>query len=419
VGGAKKINTNGSWGSSLSSNTAAQTKASLNLVKDIESTGTSTTDTSANGKMDIKYLVRALLKYNASDLHIKVGRPPLFRINGKLIPAKMPELTKEQAETLIFGMLTDKQLVDLEKNRQIDMSFRVQNYGRFRCNIYYQRGTISAAVRMVPLTVPNLDDLGVPKVLKELAQRPRGLILICGSTGSGKSTTQAALVQYINENSHLHILTIEDPIEFLHRDMKSSITQREVGSDINTLQEGLYGGLRQDPDVIMIGELRDYNMIQAALTTAETGHLVISTLHTNDAKSTIDRIVDVFPAAAKNQVRIQLASTLIGVVSQQLLIRADGTGRVPACEVMIKSPAIESYILKNELEKISDAIQGSSNYYKMQTMNKSIHDLITSGVITAEEGLKASNNPEELKLKLSGIARDVGYDIVDAYQGKK
>ncbi len=399
---------------------SAPSKPALSLIQErtiqAETTRASQQEDPSKPKLDIKYLVRALIKYNASDLHLKVGRPPLYRINGKLIPAKMPDLGKSHVESIILGVLSDKQIVELEKNRQVDLSFRVQDYGRFRCNVFYQRGTLSAAIRMVPLSVPNIDDLGVPAVLKELAQRPRGLLLVTGATGSGKSTTLAAMMQYINETSHVHILAIEDPIEFLYRDNKASITQREVGTDIRSLEDGLYAGLRQDPDVIMIGELRDFHMIQAALTTAETGHLVISTLHTNDAKSTIDRIIDVFPPDAKNQVRIQLASTLVGVVSQRLLLRADGSGRVPACEVMVKSPAIEDYILRNELEKIPEAIENSSNYYKMQTMNKALHDMIIRGVITQEEALKTTNNPDELKLRLSGIAREAGYEVASSFQ---
>jgi len=370
----------------------------------------------ANSKVDLKYLVRALIKYSASDLHIKVGRPPLYRINGKLVPAKMSALGKDQAESIIFGILSAKQMVELEKNRQVDLSFRVEDYGRFRCNIYFQRGTVSAAIRMIPLTVPKIDDLGVPSVIKELCQRTRGLILLTGATGSGKSTTLAGMIQYINENSHHHILAIEDPIEFLYRDLKSSITQREVGTDIGNLQEGLHAGLRQDPDVIMIGELRDYHMIQAALTAAETGHLVISTLHTNDARSTVDRILDVFPAEAKNQVRIQLASSLVAVISQQLVPRSDGSGRVAACEVMIKSPAIENYILKNELDRIPEAIETSNNYYKMQTMNGALEKLIASGKIDTDTALKYSFNPDELRRKLSGISRENGYEIVSGFQ---
>jgi twitching motility protein PilT len=363
------------------------------------------------GCPDLRYLVRALVKYNASDLHLKGGRPPLYRINGKLIPAKMNELTDEQVQWIIYGVLGSRQKAMLEERRQIDLSFQVADLGRFRCNVYFQKGAVSAAIRMVPLAVPRLDDLGIPQVVKEICRRPRGLVLVTGATGSGKSTTLAGMINYINETSYAHVLAIEDPIEFVYRDMRSVITQREVGSDVHSLQEGLVGGLRQDPDVIMIGELRDREMIQTAITAAETGHLVISTLHTNDAKSTIDRILDVFPAEAKNQVRIQLASSLSAVISQQLVARADGSGRVVACEVMVKSPAIESYILRNQLEAIPEAIAGSNNYYKMQTMNQALQRLVVSGAITADEALSCSSNPDDLKLLLAGISREQGYNI--------
>jgi twitching motility protein PilT len=264
---------------------------------------------------------------------------------------------------------------------------------------------------MVPFAIPRLDDLGIPQVLKELSRRPRGLILVTGATGSGKSTTLAGMINHINETSYVHVLAIEDPIEFVYRDMRAVITQREIGSDVRTFQDGLVGGLRQDPDVIMIGELRDREMIQTALTAAETGHLVIATLHTNDAKSTIDRILDVFPSDAKNQVRIQLASSLMAVLSQQLVARADGSGRVVACEVMVKSPAIESYILKNQLEHIPQAIAASNDYYKMQSMNQALQRLVLAGAITAEEALSSTAYPDDLKLLLAGISREQGYNL--------
>ncbi len=263
---------------------------------------------------------------------------------------------------------------------------------------------------MIPLEIPQLDDLGVPQVVKELCRRPRGLLLVTGATGSGKSTTLAAMIQYINETTHSHILAIEDPIEFSFRDIKSTITQREVGSDVHSLEEGLHGGLRQDPDVIMIGELRDKEMIELALTAAETGHLVISSLHTNDAKSTIDRIVDVFSGDAKSQVRIQLAATLVGVISQQLLPKADGTGRVCVCEVMLNSPTITSCILRDELDRIPEAIANSSDYYKMQTLNQALEKLVVAQVITIEEALQASSNPDDLKLRMSGVVREQNFD---------
>ena len=259
------------------------------------------------------------------------------------------------------------------------------------------------------MNVPHIDELGVPSVLKDLCNRPRGIILVTGATGAGKSTTLASMVDYINEKRHVHILTIEDPVEFIFKDKKGTVTQRELGTDTNSLQDALYAGLRQDPDVMVVGELRDREMIQTALTAAETGHLVISTLHTLDAKGTIDRIIDVFPADAKNQVRIQLASTLVAVVCQHLLVRADGTGRVPACEVMIKSPAIENYILKNEIEKIPEVMASSGDYYQMRTLNQDLARLVETGVISTEEALKVSYNPDDLRLLLSGVSRQEGY----------
>jgi twitching motility protein PilT len=239
--------------------------------------------------------------------------------------------------------------------------------------------------------------------LKDLALRPRGLILITGATGSGKSTTLSAIVQHINETRPVHILTIEDPIEFIYRDMKSTITQREVGLDTHTFKDALYAGLRQDPDVIMVGELRDWDTIHIALTAAETGHLVISTLHTRDARSSIERIIDVCPPEAKNQVRMQLASALVGVVSQQLLPRADGTGRVPACEVMINSPVIENYIRKNEAQKIPEAMVNSNSYYKMQTFNQDLQRLVKRKMVSFEDAMKVSPNPDDLRLALNGM----------------
>lgn len=366
----------------------------------------------------MRYLIRALVKYGASDLHLKTDRPPLFRINGKLIPAKMPELTQDQLVALLRGILTDKQLADLDSKRQIDFSFKVENHGRFRCNAYFQRGGLSAAIRMIPFDIPKFEELNLPSVLMELCQRQRGLLLLTGATGTGKSTTMASIVQYLNQNFPVHILTLEDPIEFVFRDLKASITQREVGSDLLSFHDGLYAGLRQDPDIIVLGELRDREMIQVALTAAETGHLVITTLHTNDARSTLDRIIDVFPADARNQVRIQLATTLVGIVSQQLVMRADGAGRIPAVEVMVKSPAMETYILKGEIERIPDAIASSNTYYKMQTMNQSLERLVRKKRITADEALKCSPNPDDLKLRLSGVDREEGYEMAIAFQKK-
>lgn len=370
--------------------------------------------TAVNGQITMKYLVRALLKYNASDLHIKPGRPPLYRINGKLIPSKMDQLTEEGVKSILWGVLHERQKADLMQKRQIDFSFAVPDFGRFRCNAFFQRETLSAVVRMIPMNVPGFDELGLPPVLKELSKRPRGLLLITGATGSGKSTTLASLIQYINETRHAHILTLEDPIEFMFRDLKASITQREIGSDALSFQQALYAGLRQDPDVIMIGEMRDPDVIRTALTAAETGHLVISTLHTNSAKSSIERMLEVFPPETQNQVRVELASSLVGVMTQHLLLKTDGAGRVPAVEVMVKSPAIEHLIARNEIAQIPEAIAASSNYYKMQTLNMDLERLVRKGVVRLEEALKASDMPDDLKLRLDGITREEGYEMAQS-----
>lgn len=357
----------------------------------------------------IRYLVKALIKYNASDMHLRVGRPPLYRISGKMIPAKMEEMTQRDLEFLLDEVLSPKLKSELETRKQVDFSFSIKDYGRFRCNVFHQKGTLAAAVRMIPFAVPDINALGLPDIVKELCMRQKGLILVTGATGMGKSTSLAAMIQYMNENRYSHILDIENPIEFTYQDVRSTITQREVGTDVLSVQDALVSGLRQDPDIIVIGELREKEMIQAAITAAETGHLVLATLHTNDAKSTIDRILDVFPAEQQNQVRLQLASSLLAVISQRLLARADQQGRILACEVMIKSPLIESHLLKNERHRIPDAIENSSDYYKMQSLNQHLERLVRLGRVTMEEAKKVSPNPEELEMIIAGISRKEGY----------
>lgn len=357
----------------------------------------------------IRYLVKALIKYNASDMHLRVGRPPLYRISGKMIPAKMEEMTQKDLEFLLDEVLNQRLKNELEAKKQVDFSFSIKDYGRFRCNVFNQKGTLAAAVRMIPFAVPDINALGLPDIVKELCMRQKGLILVTGATGMGKSTSLAAMIQYMNENRYAHILDIENPIEFTYQDVRSTITQREVGTDVLCVQDALIAGLRQDPDIIVIGELRDKEMIQAAITAAETGHLVLATLHTNDAKSTIDRILDVFPAEQQNQIRLQLASSLLAVMSQRLMARADQQGRILACEVMIKSPLIESHLLKNERHRIPDAIENSSDYYKMQSLNQHLERLVRLGRVTMEEAKKVSPNPEELEMIIAGISRKEGY----------
>jgi len=362
-------------------------------------------------KIDIFYLLRAFSKYDASDLHLRKNRPPLYRINGKLLPASMPELNEELIKEILFAVVPTADLEKLEKTRQIDFTFEVEEQGRFRCNVFYFMNSLGASIRKIPFSVPTMDQLRVPSVLKDLALRPRGLILITGATGSGKSTTMASLIQYMNETQRIHLITIEDPIEFVFRDNKSTITQRELGTDFNSMPEALTACMRQDPDVIVVGEMRDYVTVKTALTAAETGHLVISTLHTNDAKSAIERILDIFPPEQQNQIRVQLATSLVGIVAQQLITKADGQGRVLASEVLVKSASIEQCIRRAQNEAITDLIASSEVYYRMHTMNMDLERLIRGGIITAEEGLAASGNPDDLRLRLSGIDRKEGYDI--------
>jgi twitching motility protein PilT len=306
-------------------------------------------------------------------------------------------------QRIAYGTMTDKQKREFEECLQLDYGFMMPGLARFRANVFMQKGSIAIVVRKVPLDIPALEGLGLPAVLQELALKPRGLVLVTGATGSGKSTTLTAMIDFINRNRRAHIITIEDPIEFVHEDRQSTLSQREVGSDTMNMSDALRAALRQDPDVIMIGEMRDYATMQVAITAAETGHLVLSTLHTNSAAKSIDRIMDSFPAEAKNQVRMQLASSLCGVVTQQLIRRNDGKGMVAACEVMVKSPTIEKLILDNKVGEILTSIEASGLYYKMQSMNQAIEALIKAGTITKEEGVHHSDRKEDLLLKLSGM----------------
>jgi len=353
--------------------------------------------------VSIQSLLKGLVKHKASDLHVKVGRPPLYRINGKLLPAKLSPLSGEDVKRLAYSTMTQKQIKEFEEGMQIDFGYLVPGLARFRANVFMQKGTLAFVIRVVPLEVPVLASLDLPAVVGELALKPRGLLLVTGATGSGKSTTLAAMVEHINRSSRSHIVTIEDPIEFIFDDKLSTVSQREVGVDAISMQAALRGALRQDPDVIMIGEMRDFNTIQTAITAAETGHLVVSTLHTNTASQALDRIIDSFPSEAKNQLRLQLANSLLGVVTQRLVRRADGNGRVAACEILLKSPTVEKAILENRISDLDAAVEGSNLYYKMQSMNQALEKLIRDGVISQEEGLLNSDKKEDLILKLSGM----------------
>jgi len=346
--------------------------------------------------INIHDLLMIAMKMNASDLHITVGVPPIIRLNGRLI--KLEEygrIMPDASELLIKEILDEKQLAHLYEHGEIDFSHSMQGAGRFRVNIYKQRGSYSMALRTVPLDVPTIDEMGLPPILKELASKQRGLILVTGPTGSGKSTTLASMINYINQTRSCHVLTLEDPIEYLHRHNMSMVNQREIGNDSNSYANALRAALRQDPDVILIGEMRDLETISIAVTAAETGHLVLSTLHTIGAVSTVDRIIDVFPPAQQQQVRVQLSAVLQGVISQQLLPKADGDGRIAAMEVMLCNPAIKNHIREGKTHQILSSLQ-TGRHSGMISMDASLMELYKAGVITYEKAITHAVDRESL-----------------------
>lgn len=351
--------------------------------------------------MEIDELLALVPKNRASDLHITAGLPPILRIDGRLVPTQYEKLTPQECQRLIYSMLTDRQKQKFEETLELDLSYGVAGIGRFRVNVYWQRGSVGAAMRAIPATVPSLEELNLPSIVRELIYLPRGLILVTGPTGSGKSTTQACMIDMINSERRVHIITIEDPIEYLHRHKLSMINQRELGLDTLSFANALKAVLREDPDVILIGEMRDYETIAAALTIAETGHLVIATLHTNTAAQSIDRIVDVFPPHQQAQVRTQLSYVLEAILCQQLIPRAGGIGRVPAVEVLIATPAIRNLIRENKTAQINAAIQTGSKY-GMQTMDMALKELYVRGLITYEDAMQRAVDPEDLKKLIRG-----------------
>ncbi len=336
----------------------------------------------------------------ASDLHIKPMRPPLLRIHGKLMPLEAEPLKPDEIREMLLPILNDRQKETLEKKMAIDLGYGVRGLARFRGSLYMQRGTLAAAFRRIPYQVKNLDELELPAVLDEFCDLQMGLILVTGPTGSGKSTTLAALVNRITSTRPAHVITIEDPIEFLFTDDVASVAQREVGTDTVGFKESLRNALRQDPDVIMVGEMRDSETIGTVITAAETGHLVFSTLHTNNATQTIDRVLDGFAGPQQKQVRAQLAQVLKGVVSMQLIQRAQEDGLVPALEIMRASPRISELIDKGETAALLEEVESSVSYYRMQSMNQSLLALLAHGTITYDEAIRKSTDPEDLSLKL-------------------
>ncbi len=345
----------------------------------------------------LQQLLKVMVEKGASDLHISVGQAPLLRIDGHIIPLKLPKLTPPQAKALAYERLGEEQKIQFEKNNELDFSFGIPKVARFRGNLFVQRGCVGAVFRFIPMQIMTFEELGLPPVLQDICNRSRGLVLVTGATGSGKSTTLAAMIDKINNEQRAHIMTIEDPIEFVHMHKRSLVNQREVGADTKTFTHALKYVLRQDPDVVLLGEMRDLETIEAALTTAETGHLVFGTLHTNSAVQAINRVIDVFPPHQQSQVRAQLSFTLMAVVSQVLLPNAKGPGRVMAMEVMVPNAAIRNLIREDKLHQIYSQMQMGQQGSGMQTLNQSLFELYTQGLIAGEDALAASNDIDELR----------------------
>ncbi len=343
-----------------------------------------------------------MLEKGASDLHVTTGTSPQLRVDGSLVPLNMPSLSPQETKQTCYSILTDAQKHRFEAQNELDLSFGVKGLARFRANIFVQRGAIAGVFRIIPYEIKNIDELGVPPVISRIGERPSGLVLLTGPTGSGKSTTLASLIDSINTKTHRHIITIEDPIEYLHPHKGCVVNQREVGADTKSFEAALRYILRQDPDVVLIGEMRDLETIQAALTVSETGHLCFATLHTNSAVQTINRVIDVFPAHQQSQVRMQLSFVLEGVVSQTLLPRANSPGRVMAVEVMVPNPAIRNLIREDKVHQIYSQMQIGQEKFGMQTMNQSLAELYLKRLITYEDAMGRSSDQVELE----GIIRN-------------
>ena len=352
---------------------------------------------------DFADILIEVINAGASDLHLTVGAPPMVREKGKLRALDYPKLTGQDTREIVYSILNNDQRKKLENEWQIDLSYSVPGRARFRVNAYFQRASIGAVMRTIPQDIPAFEDLDLPPVLKDFTQKPRGFVLVTGPTGSGKSTTLAAMIDMINAERHEHIMTVEDPIEFLHRHKNCVVNQRELGSDATSFAAALKSALRQDPDVILVGEMRDLETMATAITAAETGHLVFATLHTQDTAQTIDRIVDSFPPAQQHQVRTQLSIAIQGVVTQQLIPTADGKGRVCACEVMVPTPAVRNLIREGKTHQLYSALQ-TGGQHGMQTMDAALVDLVRRGKISQKTAEARSSTPDELKRLMGGEA---------------
>lgn len=355
--------------------------------------------------MHIDDLLRIAMERKASDLHLKVGNYPHIRVDGELVPlTDQPRISAEDMLNMAFSMMSNRQKQKFKEQAELDMAYGVAGLGRFRVNVFQQRGNVGLVLRVIPTKIRALDELYMPKIVEQICDEQRGMVLVTGVTGSGKSTTLAAMIDRINSTRPEHIITIEDPIEFLHRDKKGFVNQREVEVDTPSFGSALRASLRQDPDTILVGEMRDLETIQTALHAAETGHLVFSTLHTLDAVETINRIIAVFPPPEQKQIRLQLAAVLKSVISQRLVRRADGTGRVPAVEVLMTTAYIKECIITPEKTRmIKEALQAGTSQYGMQTFDQSLYDLYTQGLIAYETALENASNPDDFKLRVQGI----------------
>ncbi|MBW2541883.1 MAG: type IV pilus twitching motility protein PilT [Deltaproteobacteria bacterium] len=356
--------------------------------------------------MELNDILKIALKGGASDIHLKPGLPPMFRVDGALVPLKNGErIPPDDLQKMAFSIMNDTQRARFDETRETDLAYGIAGLGRFRVNVFQQRGTVGIVFRVIPFGVKSIEHLHLPKIIESIAMEQRGLVLVTGTTGSGKSTTLAGMIDYINSNRTCHIMTIEDPIEFLIRDRRSIVNQREIGVDTQSFANALRAALRQDPDVILVGEMRDFETIETALTAAETGHLVMSTLHTLDATETINRIISVFPPYQQKQVRLQLAAILKAVISQRLVPRADGKGRVPALEVLISTARVRECIAdKDRTKELHDAIAKGFTSYGMQTFDQSLMHLVKQELVTYEEALKHVSNPDDFALRFRGIA---------------
>jgi twitching motility protein PilT len=355
--------------------------------------------------MNINDLLKIAVDRKASDLHLKVGGHPVIRVDGDLLPLpELKRLMQEDTIAMAFSIMNARQKQRFKEELELDIAYQVPGLGRFRCNVFQQRGAVGLVLRVIPARILTVRELMLPPILERICEERRGLVLCTGTTGSGKSTSLAAMIDYINASRTEHIITVEDPIEFLHRDKKSIVNQREIDVDTRTFSSALRAALRQDPDVILVGEMRDYETIETALLAAETGHLVFSTLHTLDATETINRIISVFPPHHQKQIRIQLSQVLKAVISLRLVPRADGIGRVPAAEVLMSTAYIRECIENKEKTKfIRESIAQGTSQYGMQTFDQSLYQLFKSGLITLDEALKRATNPDEFRLKIQGV----------------